>query len=682
MNIVKRMLIWSLVMVITISTMLMAYPSGSQMKVQAAGKLKLSLCRTMAVANSDEYDSLVTKRMLQEVTYNKTVKSANLKVQSKRQFRWSPLLSFHFPEPLNYEDQYNLVYKPAQAQSQIQVYDHKIKDRVYEEEANVTNDYIDAYILQEKIEYNNKRLAEYQDTLAKNRLRLSKGLATQSDIDKIQKKIDKINTTLASNQRDYEAKKKAIGTAIGMDIMTGYTFENPNIQADIPRSKLEELIQLTISMDQERFEKKIEEETARIALSTSAQLLSSKYGSDYNMVRSYIDGALRGEKINKSQFKAAFDAFLDKIDSYWRGSKRIIFFKFPKVWFKGEMDGVRYIEDEPYSAFENAMDYQSACKELTSTENQIRKNVTANYENYVSVKNSLAELQKQVAQQKKDVDKGLLLNKSGRMTYDEYSDLLSDYEDAQLELLDLQSQYSQLLVNFNRLTCGNLQPYIQSMGTSLAEASGGESYIVADEGNGIYYYITQLVENNIFELGLAKVGDVDVEASHFELWVDGVKIGSRTEFGKPLRHLTLDLSETKKVFIRLYNGDKHVDDCEIDPTQYSGKLNITKGYDIKNDDVKVLGEYEVESLDTGLMEMTITPEADNTATHYLMQTKDGKNLLDDSKISVKDSFKYLSLTAESVDSLRIIFYDANGKQLSKGRFVAASMQILEDTTSQ
>ena len=88
--------------------------------VQAATeRISLAQSKKLALAGSDSYRKIKSKITLKEVSYKQAVKSIKLKIKNKTTFRWSPLLSFNFPEKLNFEDESNMVYKPAQIQTEI-----------------------------------------------------------------------------------------------------------------------------------------------------------------------------------------------------------------------------------------------------------------------------------------------------------------------------------------------------------------------------------------------------------------------------------------------------------------------------------------------------------------------------------------------------------------------------------
>lgn len=99
-----------------------------------------------------------------------------------------------------------------------------------------------------------------------------------------------------------------------------------------------------------------------------------------------------------------------------------------------------------------------------------------------------------------------------------------------------------------------------------------------------------------------------------------MQIGERTEIDAVIRHLELDLSQTDKTVIRLYNGDEFVADCEIDPDEYQGSLNLPDDTTGKTDSVdktdsaepetkQLLGTYKYSrNKKTGLITFDIQPQ--------------------------------------------------------------------------
>lgn len=671
----RKSRLYKLMALITACSLLFSViPAG---QVQAADKkLTVDMAKSLALSNSSSYKLLQSKEELSKLQYDQAVKALKLKEKNQRTFRWSPLLSFHLPETPNLSEAYEYQYKPLELQSKIDTLDHQISDAVYGIYYNAASLCVKLYVLQEKISYNEDRLAEYEKTLEKNRKRLKLGSASQSDISTLESKVSTIESTLVSDKASFEAQKKKLTNLIGVDVSTGYQFVSPLVDVDIERSMLDELIEYTLEHDQTYYEAGVATSNALISLNTNYSLMKSQYGSTMTMLDSYINQVKNGETVDTAAFKLRYNEFLNKVDEPWQGYKKIWFVKIPKEWFKGDIDGVRYVEDEPYALYESALEYRDAVKEQESTKDEITESVTDSFENYISSKRSVESLEQQQKDKKQELDKAKKLNLLGKMTYEEYAAVQEEYEEIQLELIQSRADYSELLYSFDRLTCGRITQMLGGTTLSVsADATGGYSYAVENEGDGVYYYIHQMVSENVFEFGLTVSDDADIEITDFELWVDGVQIGSRTSLSSTIRHLSLDLQSTQRVFVRLYNGNTFIDDCDIDPTVYSGKLNITTDYTIVSNESDLVGHYGLETDSKGMMTINIIPEMDTTYAYYNIMTQEGTYLISEDKIPLTQDFTYLGLAQSGLEELIINFYDESQNFMYKAKFQTSDKSI-------
>lgn len=639
-------------------------------KTQAAQKnLSIKMAKSMGLTNSMTYQQLQNKLELTKIQYDQSIKAIKLKEKNQSTFRWSPLLNFQFPQKPNLSEAFEYSYKPLELQSKLDTLEHQISDTVYQVYYDISSLFTKIYVLQERINYNEKRLTEYNKTLDKNRTRLTLGMANESDITAMESKISAIESTLVSDKSNFEAQKKKLGNLIGIDVTAGYEFDNPFVDGEISRDILDDLINYTLEHDHTYYQAKTATSNALIALNTNYNLMKGQYGSDITMLDSYINQIKRGDKVDTAAFKLKYNEFLKKVDEPWTGSYRILFISFPKEWFKGSIDGVRYVEDEPYALYECALEYQDAVKEQESTKTEISNSVTDTFENYVSSRKAVESVEKQIQDKREELIKAKSLNMMGKMTYEEYDAVQSEFEELQLELIQTKADYSEILYGFDRLTCGKLSDILGiSTNFTSTGGSGANSYAVANEGEGVYYYIHQLVSDNVFDFGLTVTEDADVELTHFELWVNGIQIGARTALGDTIRHLTLNLKQTERVFVRIYNNNSFVDDCDIDPTIYSAKLNLTKDYTIVSNKGNLVGTYDISVDDRGIATINFIPEMDELFAFYTIQTESGEYLINDEKQSIKQDFTYLGLASGGLEKLVITFYDEDENLMYKARF--------------
>lgn len=641
----------------------------------AAKKLSVATAKSMALAQSSDYTKLKNKLALAKVQYTQSVKSIKLKEKNQKTFRWSPLLNFKFPEKPDLADEFEYTYKPLELQSQIDVLNHSLSDCIYGIYEKVELAFLKVYVLQEKISYNEKRIDSYQGALNKNKARLLAGQANQTDVDTMEKKLETLNSTLASDKRNFEAEKEKLGLLIGVDLSTSYEFQSPFVTASLDRMTQEELIAHTLEYDDAYYQARTASANGLLELNTNYRLMQNQYGSKMRMIDSFINQAKKGEKLDSAAFKLKYGELLDAADQPWQGKKRILFIKIPKEWFKGAIDGIRYVEDEPYALYESAVEYQGLYAEELAMKKDLTASVKEYYENYVSTMNSSQSLAKEVAKKENELKKAAYLNGTGKMTYEEYTQVQEEYEELQMDYLDAKAAHSEILYTFDRLTCGALSAYLKGEAIELSSSEGGKSYVVEDEGEGIYYFIHSMVENNIFELGLSVPENFEIGVSDYELWVDNMQVGTRTAVNKTIRHLALDMEEVDRVFIRLYDGDTFVDDCDIDPSVYSEKLLITN-YRIETTGSSQIGSYTAKTNSaTGMLEFKITLNPDQMAEFYNIKTADGKYLVSDKKIPVKDKFSYLAAAEGSLEDLTICLYDKSGALLFEARPQSADQTL-------
>ena len=616
------------------------------LKTEAAvNKLSLERAQKMAAANSETYRKIQNKIELQEIKYATAVKSIKMKKKNLSTFRWTPLLSFKFPEKPTLADEYEWQYKPLQISCTIQELKHQLEDDRLASREKVTQVFVETYICQEKISFYEMLLSEAQDTLQRNRIRLASGEAKQSDVDKMQQKVSRLTTDVALQMRTFENQKSELTKLIGLDVTSGYIFLEPLVDADIPRDVLDDLVEHTLAHDHEYYDVKLETQLSLRSLNMIRSMMEDKYGRKLASVQPFIQQALNGEKIDSAAFKKVYNQMLDDIDAPWEGKYKILFFRFPKEWFKGSVDGSRYVEDDPYVLYTAALEYADAACEQSSAEETLVKQVRNDFETIKTAQIAYTDAARALDALSEDLDKGVQRNRIGSMSYEELADIQTAYEEQELSKLSLLGEYSKLLYAYDRLTCGAVTAYLEGTDIDMAAAQGGNSFL-ADEMKGTaYYYIEYAVEENVFRLGVSIPEDFSVEITHFELYVDEEKIGDRTEKDKYLEHLGLDLDNTGSVKLYLYKEENLVDVCEIDPSVYQDVLEITGGYTlVKNTQIKTVATYDyVLDSSTNTVLLTIKAEKSEPIAYYRLEDKNGNAVSGETLIDIDSGFRYLSL---------------------------------------
>lgn len=651
-------------------------------KAAEAKTLSLIEAKKLAVANSDSYEKVESQLSVKQASLSQAYRSIREKQKNMSTFRWSPLLSFKFPTKPDLSEAYEFQFKPIEIQSEIDSLEHQLTDVVLEEYEKVSTLFVDAVVLEESIRFNESRLDVFEEQLVKDKAKLKFGEASQNDIDILNTNITSLQNKIAEDRRSYEQIKKKLSDAIGMDVTTGYSFENPFVSAEISRIQLQDLIQYTLDHDQSYYDVCMSESTALISLRTNYNLMSGQYGNKMNYISGYVNQVYAGSKVNKKAFKSAYEVFLQKIDEPWQGKKKILFIKIPKEWFKGAISGIRYVEDEPYALYEAALEYEDARLERENAQKDLTDEVTDTFENYVSLRNAYLAAVEAVNKAEKSLTAAESLNKLGELTNEEFTTEKEDYEELQNEMFTALADYTKALYSFDRLTCGGVSLLLANAGADLKAGGEGNSYVETEYENGAYYYMESIIEQEQFRLNVYIPDDFGVEVTHFELWCDGKQIGERTEIDKSIRHLALTTESIDKAFIRFYNDTEFVDDCEIDPSQQSGELQIVSQYTaVGGSRDRELGEYVLTVNEaTGIATVKLSPRQDKEITYYRISTSDGVYLTGNSYYSTEKSFRYLSLVENDIADLKIEFYDASKNKIYEGHFETAGNKLMENST--
>ena len=648
------------------------------MVVQAADKtLSLQQAQKVAIAKSSKRVKILNKIELQEIKYSAAVKSIQMKKKNMSTFRWTPLLSFKFPEQPTLADEYEWQYKPLQITSTISSLQHQLLDDQLETKESVSNLYVQIYINQEKIAFLEENLEQAQTTLTRNQARLAVGEATQSDIDKLQQSIDRLTTDISLQKRSFETNKSKLSKLINQDVTTGYTFQNPLQQADIPRNILDNLIQYTLDNDQSYYEAKMDTRLAYTGMNMMESMMRSQYGNKMNNIMPFINQIKAGDSVDSGAFKNAYKQMLDNVDAPWNGTKKILFIRIKKEWFKGAVDGSRYVEDDPYALYTGALEYMDALKEQNSLQDELTNSVKSGFETLKTVQIAYNDAQKSCDILEQEVEKNTRLNLLGKVSYEELSDLQEEYRNQESETLDLLAEYTQLLYSYDRLTCGGITAYLEGTDVDMKAAQGGNSFIAKELEGKAYYYINYRVEDNIFVMGLSIPDNYSLDITDYALYVNDMQIGDVTPIDEELEHLALDLDQVDKAQIFLYDGQELVDVREIDSSVNQAELPINGGYTLEHkESVQTVATY-IYTLQktTNTVSMKITPKDSEQIAYYRLTDTDGNAVNGDELIPIDEEFTYLSLLVGNLSGLNIIFYDSQEQELYQGMFNTGSSSI-------
>lgn len=653
----------------------MVWSSGAALSSRT---LSLEQAQRMAISSSSAIRKQNNQIILKRMKYVEAVEGIRAKVKNLRSFRWSPLLSFKFPQQLDLTEEYDLNVKPLTLQTEIDTLKHGLDDLKYELTHQANQKYYEVYALQQTTAFTQSRLEDAQTQLARNKAALSSGKATQSDVDRAQKSVDTLTKSLSTQLRSFENAKASLSELIGVDVSVGYTFANGFKTAAIPREQLDSLTQYTLDHDQSFYEAKAATSTAKLNVDSYESLMRGQYGSKMNIIQNYVNMAKQGMDVDYGAFQIKYKEMLNTLDRPWSGKIRILFFKFTKEWFKGEIDGTRYIEDEMYAVYTACMEYGNAKKDQDTLEKDLRTQVRDSYENVVTGWNTYETLQDLAAEAKEGLDRLRVLNRMGKADYTEVADQQEAYQVAQQDALDALKEYNNTLSEFDRLTCGAVSKYLKGTGLGLDTGEGGDAYAILDPIHDPYYYIYTSVADLTFYLGVSIPEGYEPAIDSFEVWYAGTQIGERTPLGTELHHLALDYQDTSRLTLRFYNSGTFVDECDIDASVPRDVLDIQKAETPDPAAQRSVGSYTVTTTMEGgvsVSELKLTLNAVEHAASYTLTYGD-RQVYTTEKRPVTQSFTYLTLLIASLEDVTATLYDSDGNTLMQVRFEPSTQELM------
>lgn len=625
-----------------------------------------------AISNSDEYQKLESELALKEVELTQAVKNIKLKKKNMSTFRWSPLINFKFPEQPNMEEEYEFNFKPIGIEIEIDVLNHKLSDQKLASAEEVNRTYTDLIIASRYVSFYEERLEELEDRLKRTRLEVKTGNRSENDVQVLEEKIKTAKNTISSKEGQLTEAKKILSDLCGMDLTVGYRFEEDFVELTLDRSKLKGFIQNTLDKDAGYYETSMNVISEKISLETNYSLMENQYGDKMGYISEYVKNALAGERIDTKGFKQKYDQFLQAIDSPWQGNIRILFLKIPKEWFKGEISGIRYVEDSSYSLYEASLSYQDAVLEKENQKKDLEQKVESEYANLVSLKNAYYALEDTGKKQNKEIEKNGILFRLGEVSQEEYLALLEEQETTRIETLEALGEYSNSIYSFDRLTCGAV--------TELIRAGGlGKNSVEAVYAKGAWYYMESLIQEQEFKLSVQIPVDFPVEITHYELWCNNILVGQRTEITETLRHLKLAVEDTKEVKLRFYNGEEFIDDCVIDPEENNGPLTIVQEYQAKKEESTEFGSYSYATNPiTGMVTITLSPNPEEKIRYYRILNKKGIPLAGEEPLPIQEDFVYLGILADSLKDMQLELYDEGKGLLYRGYFETGNSKLKKE----
>ena len=679
--------------------------------------IRLNAAKTLAIAKSEKIEAYDLQIDFKTARLQSAVRALRERERSMQTIRWSPIFNIKLPEDPSESEGFEFQFKPAQLENEIATIKHKIVETELDLNEKVSNTYVDVIDAENAITVLEERYRKLSYTVARLEIKVKDGTAaletgltetdaegnevivsprilkarlkqSQERLTAAEDRLDNCQTELTNARTKYEESKRKLSDMIGFDVTTGYAFEDIFVSANLNRDMIEYLYNYALKDDATVYEAQTNYDEALLSLRVNYNLMKQKFPSDIAKIEKYVQQALDGTAIPKKAFKADYDQFLKDIDKPWQGSYKIWFISIPKEWSKGETDGIRYVEDDPYVLYSSCLEFESAAKELTNAKSDLHNTIYEEYSNYASVRKAYLNANKAYNKAEVEYQLGEVNYLLGEFSQEEFENLEDEYNQLKDDAEEARADFSETLYSFDRTTCGGLTKYLE--GPSVNKTSEALSLVPVIR-RGAIYTIRPIIDTQEFLLSVDVPDDFYAETgiriTSFELYCDGHQIGERTEVGQNLRHLMLSVKELGDCAIRVYDGTNFIDECRIEPSVFSGPLNITIGYE---DEVNAhtIGTYSVsDDVVTDMLVLNLNLdqeqvaneyESGNAAAYYRLCVATDTYILSDRLIPVNQQFTYMSFMKGDLENLFIELFDENSEKIGDARFDIYNNELYRD----
>ncbi len=686
-------------------------------------RIRLSQAKTLGVAMNDKIEEVDLQIDAKVGKMQSAVRSLREREKSMQTIRWSPLFNFKFPTKPNEAEAFEFAFKPTQLQNEITKLKHKITELTLDTYEKVSNCYVKIITANQEVEVLEDRYKKLNRAVERLEVKLKDGTGTlelaesgvdveetdaegnkmvvsprvlkarvkaaQERYDVAVQRRDNCLTKLTNARTELEEQKFKLSNMIGFDVTKRFTFEDAFVTASLNRDNIEYLYEVAKEDDATVYEAQMTYDEALLTLNTNYSLMKKQYANYISMIEPYIQMSLDGSKVPKKAFKKDYDDFLKAIDEPWKGSYKIWFIKIPKEWLKGEIDGIRFIQDDPYVLYTACLEFEAANKELKNAKSELKNTIYETYGQYAQTRKAYLNANQAYIKAEKMLGISEVRYLLGDLTQEEFENEEAQYEDLKDEAEESLSEFSQTLYSFDRTTCGALSKFLEG---AAAEGAGSEAISLTPViRRGAIYTIRPIIDSEEFLLSIDIPDDFYAETgitiTDFELWCDDQQIGKRTPVGENLRHLMLSVRNLAECYIKLYNGTTFVDECLIEPTVFSGPLNIKIGYE-DNVNAHTIGRYTTgDDLATDMLQLTLNLDQEQVrleyesgadAAFYRLCVAQDTYILSDRMIPVDQTFTYLSVLKSDLANVFIELFDADGTKIGDARFDTKTKEIYND----
>lgn len=625
--------------------------------------LSIDEVKTLAVKNSFDIKEVKMDLVKKDMELGQAKEGIRDIRKKESTVRYSLLSNIEFPEKHGLPKEIDLVTKIPKIQKEIRVLKEKLKYKELEAKYKAEQAFLDVILWQKTMNSLKEQLIDGEKTLDKIKNQVKIGIGSKDDLEYLEKKVKNIEKSYRNAVQKYVASKEALNEIIGINVKTGYTFNDQLEGLNIERGYLKDIVDYARENDFSLYMIKQETNLRRENVEKIRSIYKSRFGSKVKE----LEQQLQRKEIDYDVFYKKYKKALDNIDKPWRKyyEIRLLFFsiKIPYRWFQGEFDGLRYFEDEKYALFLSVIDRDKQIKEEEEAIKNFEQSVRDSFSTLKQMEVAYNSVTDSYEYEKNLYDKAILENKMGKITFAELEAAKDDLIKKQQTMLEMLIDYNKTISEFNLKTSGFAERFKENSNLYTDRLKSGDSFKKDKDENKKEksvpkWYVKNNIEDFKFIFGVNIPDEYNI--THYELYTSNdKKIGEKKEISGTIEHLPLAFSDTEYLILKLYNEADLKYTANIEGLSNEGEIILGENANDALESGSNIGNYNMEA-DSYKVKITLSIEEWVKASKYNVIYKDKRIAKD---IDISNPFTHISNIKKDLGEIVIELYDSNNEKI-------------------
>lgn len=536
--------------------------------VFALNNLTIEQAVSLAIENSFSIQEAKIDKIKKEIELKQAHEALKDARKKENTIKFSLLFNIQFPEKNDMPTEIGLIMKIPTVENELVVLEEQILYETLKVASEAESAFYDVMGEVDGLSKTEQQLISAKESLEVTSNLWKRGKAPEADVTYLESQIRDLETAKQKHLVNLDMKQKKLGSIIGREVRYGYNFTPYFPELTLERPDLDSMTAYALLNNFDLFKTIQTRKIAETEAENILQIYKSRYGAYINDIESYIRSH-EGKTIDYDYFISQYNHTLTAIDSPWTGSFviNLIFFKIyiPKEWFKGELSGIRYMDDQKYALFVALVERDKARNAEINAIASLEDEIYQQYSTLKQMESSMETAVEALDVSKKDYDNKLIDNKRQLVTFTTLESAKSAYYESQSNLYEMKLDYANTLSSLNLKTGGYINVRLLGGDFTSSDLESGTSFMGTPT-----WKINQTITEYSFQFSVDIPDEFNV--SKYELIYNGELVGSRLDLDEKITHLPLTYADSTLFQVNFYNDDVMKYKAIFDGGQFDGEL--------------------------------------------------------------------------------------------------------------